>query len=90
MSLITATQAAELSAPVKYVKGVREGSGIVFWHVWVSGKEDTGPHALIERNTDDVTYRSCRMSRSSVGFYNGPWLGAFKTRKLAAHAALVQ
>ena len=88
MSLITETQAAELSAPLSYVKvaPTTEHSKRA-WMVWVKGSENSGPHAMVERTYGG--YRGRRVSCASVGTHHGKWLGVCKSRKLAAHAALV-
>lgn len=89
MTIITTTEAANLSANLAYKAGTYDATGRKFWHVWVRGHEDTGPHALVQPNKDGRTYRACRITRVAGEARHGEWLGAFPTRKFAAHAALV-
>lgn len=84
MTLLTKSHALNLSAPLRYAKTRAEQPE---YTVWVEGQEHTGPHAIVTRNPNG-TWKGRRIYCASVGTSYSKWLGGFRSRKIAAHAAL--
>jgi len=83
-SLITFSEALNLSADISFVRGRRPDGG---FSVFLMGQDDRRRYVAYVLRTDNgngVAWKSQRVIDGQMKEF-----GAFRTRKIAAHAALV-